>query len=262
MIVCGPGWSGSVEAGKKRRDASLDRLRERNATERWNSLQKMWRPLSEDAPPAAPAESIVPSPEQPTLVEPGAEPVFVAPQTGPAPLPSSPRSLDGKERRQPGSPEPIWVFDEVTEEDPAEQPPIPDGDAGATDQGKSNAAKPRSISTILPYYDYHPEGTPEKDQVVCTPDSSGDQCPMMEKLPYVDYTDRAFADIQVAWEPSNLFANPLYFEDAALERYGHTHNCLVQPFASLGKFGVQLVGLPYQMALHPVHEHRYALGWY
>ena len=41
----------------------------------------------------------------------------------------------------------------------------------------------------------------------------------------------------------NLWYNPLYFEDAPLERYGHTYHHALQPFASVAKFGKQLIGL-------------------
>jgi hypothetical protein len=37
---------------------------------------------------------------------------------------------------------------------------------------------------------------------------------------------------------------------------------LVQPVVSAGKFGLQLVGLPYQMTIDPVHKRTYTLGWY
>lgn len=64
------------------------------------------------------------------------------------------------------------------------------------------------------------------------------------------------------WAPTNFAHNPLYFEDPALERYGHTYHPLIQPFASTGRFATQLVGLPWQMTLHPIHAREYSLGWY
>jgi hypothetical protein len=64
------------------------------------------------------------------------------------------------------------------------------------------------------------------------------------------------------WAPTNFWHYPLYFEDPALERYGHTYHPAIQPFASSGKFFGQLVGLPYQMTLHPVNAREYSLGWY
>lgn len=64
------------------------------------------------------------------------------------------------------------------------------------------------------------------------------------------------------WAPTNLWHYPLYFEDPALERYGHAYHPVVQPFASSGRFIGQLAGLPYQMTLHPIKAHEYTLGWY
>lgn len=73
---------------------------------------------------------------------------------------------------------------------------------------------------------------------------------------------REFPDTMYAWEPSNFYHYPLYFEDPALERYGHTRSPLVQPFASVARFGTQLVFLPYQMTIDPINRPMYALGWY
>ena len=64
------------------------------------------------------------------------------------------------------------------------------------------------------------------------------------------------------WRATDLHYSPLYFEDPALERYGHTYHPLVQPFASVGRFGVQLVGLPYQMTIDPICKKMYSLGYY
>ena len=76
------------------------------------------------------------------------------------------------------------------------------------------------------------------------------------------FKPRAFAENLFAWDASDVFSYPLYFEDKALERYGHTHCCVLQPFASVRRFTGQLLLLPYQMAIKPHHEHRYALGYY
>ncbi len=76
------------------------------------------------------------------------------------------------------------------------------------------------------------------------------------------YEPRQASPVVYQWAPTNLYHYPLYFEDPSLERYGHTYHPLVQPFASSGRFAVQLVGLPYQMALHPMNSKDYALGYY
>lgn len=76
------------------------------------------------------------------------------------------------------------------------------------------------------------------------------------------FQPREFPDTMYAWEASNYYNYPLYFEDAVLERYGHSYHPLVQPFVSVAKFGGQLVFLPYQMTIDPVDRPMYALGWY
>lgn len=125
----------------------------------------------------------------------------------------------------------------------------------------------KPITAIFPYHDYAPERGDPCEYLCPRPEDCPEPkqsrpCPEPVELPQSPFTEWTFADTHLFWAPSNLFHNPLYFEDAPLERYGHTDPHFVQPFVSLGKFGVQLIGLPYQMALHPVHEHVYTLGWY
>lgn len=65
------------------------------------------------------------------------------------------------------------------------------------------------------------------------------------------------------WQPSNLWYHPLYFEDPALERYGHTYESLVlQQVVSTGRFVGQAVTLPYHATLQPPHSREYPLGYY
>ena len=77
-----------------------------------------------------------------------------------------------------------------------------------------------------------------------------------------EYQARQSSPTVYQWAPTNFWHYPLYFQDPSLERYGHTYHPVVQPFASTGLFATQLVGLPYQMTLHPVHSKQYALGYY
>jgi hypothetical protein len=79
---------------------------------------------------------------------------------------------------------------------------------------------------------------------------------------------------------------PLYFQDASLERYGHSaeqffgplgrymsypvddprqsnqRNQLLQPFFSIGLFAAQIALLPYNMVVDPPWEAEYDLGYY
>ena len=47
-----------------------------------------------------------------------------------------------------------------------------------------------------------------------------------------------------------------------MERYGHTYGDHIQPVMSIARFGVQTIGLPYQVAIDPFCYPKYALGWY
>ena len=108
----------------------------------------------------------------------------------------------------------------------------------------------RDISEIRPFIGYalqeiRKSELPERQSVA-------------PRSPYVPPTRQP---IMYHWAASNLYHNPLYFEDPALERYGHTYNKFLQPFASAGRMTAQLVGLPYQMAIDPKNRRRYSLGW-
>ena len=135
--------------------------------------------------------------------------------------------------------------------------------------------KLKKVTDIQPYYDYEPdpeslEGDPCKNlcprpgSPPCPPseESAAPTCPEEVALSQEPYEGRSFPDQVFSWAASNLYHNPLYFEDVPLERYGHTHGDVIQPFVSVGKFGVQLLGLPYAMTIDPVRKKMYTLGWY
>ncbi|MBD3673100.1 MAG: hypothetical protein HUJ26_06195 [Planctomycetaceae bacterium] len=121
----------------------------------------------------------------------------------------------------------------------------------------------RSLSDIRPFYDFE---SPREQTLNLNPEA--------ENTPEKRYpTDLEFGDDALkprlspdrlfAWEASNLFHNPLYFQDPQLERYGHTHGDVIfQPLLSMGRMGVQLVGLPYQTVIDSPHSKQYTLGWY
>ena len=113
----------------------------------------------------------------------------------------------------------------------------------------------RMISSINPYYDRDQDRdirqfALEKGKEINIP---------FNPKPY---EERSFPQIQLAWEASNFCYHPLYFSDPALERYGHTHHPLIQPLASLGRFGTQALFLPYQMVITPPCSYESPLGYY
>lgn len=114
-----------------------------------------------------------------------------------------------------------------------------------------NQKQLRRITTIRPFQDYSPTGRPP---VARKPEELN--------LGGGELTKRVFESQVYHWKPTDLYHFPLYFEDAPLERYGHTHHELVQPFVSAHRFGMQLIGLPYQMTIDPILKKTYTLGWY
>jgi hypothetical protein len=117
----------------------------------------------------------------------------------------------------------------------------------------------RSLSGIQPNYEY--QFRVKEDYLGQTTLIDSTQVPDEAAFPEEGQTERLSADSLFAWEASNLYHNPLYFQDPALERYGHVHPG-VQPFVSLTRFGVQVLGLPYQSVIDSPHTKVYPLGWF
>lgn len=76
------------------------------------------------------------------------------------------------------------------------------------------------------------------------------------------FTPRNFQPTLFTWKATGTCHKPLYFEDVALERYGHTWNPILQPFVSGAHFFVSVPLLPYKMGLNPPGECVYTLGYY
>jgi tetratricopeptide (TPR) repeat protein len=71
----------------------------------------------------------------------------------------------------------------------------------------------------------------------------------LSQAPVVKHTvgySRDWTPLSYSWEAPQLKYNPLYFEDAQLERYGN-EVCILQPFLSGARFYATIPTLPYQM---------------
>lgn len=71
----------------------------------------------------------------------------------------------------------------------------------------------------------------------------------LSQAPVIQHTvgySRDWTPLSYSWEAPQLKYNPLYFEDAQLERYGNEF-CILQPFLSGARFYATLPTLPYQM---------------
>ena len=97
---------------------------------------------------------------------------------------------------------------------------------------------------------------------------------------------RSWSPNRKYWAAAATCHGPLYFQDAALERYGQSaeqalgplgrclsypvddptqsdqRNQILQPFFSIGKFASQIVLLPYNLVVDPPGEAEYDLGYY
>lgn len=234
----------SAAASSPEPPASLEALKNRSPRQRWERLKAQWRKRITSPPPESEANAASP------------ESAGSAPRPVPTDRDGGPRwrlTAQPDDGRAPGFAQP--PADDFPYAEPVRDP-----------------RELKKITEIRPsrFYNPHPDGDPcryvcpRPDHPWCQADPSGTvpNCPEELVLSTEQYKGRAFPDRVFAWEASNLHYNPLYFEDTDLERYGHTYPFLIQPFASVGQFGAQLVGLPYQMTIDPVHERIYPLGYY
>ena len=136
----------------------------------------------------------------------------------------------------------------------AEAPAPAEAVAPASQSQSDPIHRLKSIKDIQPFYDYVPEGAESNTAHTKSPTES--------PLVLQGSLERNHSIIPIYWQASNVAHNPLYFEDSGLERNGHGFSNAVQPFVSVGKFGAQVVALPYSIALDPVWKRETPLGHY
>ena len=90
----------------------------------------------------------------------------------------------------------------------------------------------------------------------------GNDYPCECRLEGPDFQPRRFAGTTFTWKAAGNCHKPLYFEDWQLERYGHSHGGLADPFISAAHFFVTLPVLPYKMGVELPWECVYPLGYY
>ena len=77
-----------------------------------------------------------------------------------------------------------------------------------------------------------------------------------------EYVARAHVPITMTWTASQVCHKPLYFEEIALERYGHTSGPIIQPWLSGAHFFANIAIFPYKVGINPLGECQYDLGYY
>lgn len=218
----------------------LDQLKQRSPRARWDELQQQGprrgaaRPLPPDVDGLslpAPTSDSSEIPMLPDVDELREFDAFSAP----------PRQLPPRVARQP-APVPAREYD-------PEQPlPMPQ-------PAKELPDVIRSLDAIDPYWGF--KGTKQAPEDMANLDME----PKDVSFPEGVYQPRLSPETVFSWEAANIWHNPLYFEDAPLERYGHVANPLLQPFLSVGLFTTQLLGMPYQQTIDSPCRRRYTLGW-
>ncbi len=96
--------------------------------------------------------------------------------------------------------------------------------------------------------------------IAVTGNEGGDfpcECPLTG-----EFDGRRWACTTFTWKASLAVHKPLYFEEVALERYGHSLNPLIGPLWSGVHFFITIPVLPYKMSLEPINECQYVLGYY
>lgn len=162
------------------------------------------------------------------------------------------------------NPEDRSLANEVVPE--AAPDPVPEPESGSRSQPVATQQL-KSIRDIQPFYDYASHGG-DPNAILCPLPINADpkvvygKCPDEQPLTLQGSLERNAGVTPVYWLASNVAHNPLYFEDSGLERSGHTFSDVVQPFVSVGKFGVQVAALPYSIALDPMWKHETPLGHY
>ena len=73
---------------------------------------------------------------------------------------------------------------------------------------------------------------------------------------------RCWCETTYMWKASALCHKPLYFENEALERYGHSWGPCLDPLVSGAHFFTRLPALPYCMGVTAPNECVYAMGHY
>ena len=91
---------------------------------------------------------------------------------------------------------------------------------------------------------------------------AGNDYPCECRLEGETFEPRRFATTMFTWKAAGYCHKPLYFEDWELERYGHSHGPLADPFFSAAHFFITLPVLPYKMGVELPWECVYPLGYY
>jgi hypothetical protein len=241
------GTPGTLDLGDELLAGAGKRL---SAEERWQRMKSRPRVWSTDVEPRREGSSseLPPSPsrfDQLPISGQDGEPAWVVPS---APIQAEPSKGANLAPASAIVPADGPAFPRLAKQDP-EKPKM-------AEKGPARKGGPRAITEINPFQ------TEETDSDIRAFAKERLADYGLESRGQESYAMRLFPTTPLDWEASNFYHYPLYFEDIGLERYGHCYGPVLQPLVSIGKFGVQTIGLPYQMTIDPICCPKYTLGYY
>jgi hypothetical protein len=155
-------------------------------------------------------------------------------------------------RTQPSNPEPI-------KDQLSNNPNVPND---LSPDVLSGSFTPNSVDINVPTHDCKVVGFKPINEISCDikprPGQLPDECPLTSE----PYAGRNFRQTCFQWKASAVCTKGAYFENAQLERYGHSVCPVLEPVISGVKFFTTIPILPYKAGLTPPNECVYTLGHY
>lgn len=276
-VIPAPAVSGQPDSPDTQQVDAIQKLRDRSAKARWDDLHQEWlrarkKRQSEtetepSQPPAAeqPVEGSATEEKPFTAETPRAEPTTV-PRSATTDAVSNDEHVPGKGVTAPRIPS-GRVFLQSQQNDIQ---PLP-GETEAQAKERRRLELEAEEALKVPPAIRDPNAMPKISEIDPNPIDwalpAGRPVPDVDAKRYIKlggtpYIPRTFERYDYHFAATDVYSNPLYFEDPQLERYGHTLPPLIQPIASVARFGGQLVLFPYQVAMKPFAAKIYPLGWY
>ncbi|OHB80081.1 MAG: hypothetical protein A2W31_14665 [Planctomycetes bacterium RBG_16_64_10] len=153
------------------------------------------------------------------------------------------------------------LLDTPTDDDSSNGPPSPAPLEGAT-RGPSETREDPADECRVAERMLHQNRLDKISLDIGLRGKAGDDFPVDCGLGDDPFQPRTWAETLYTWKASALCHKPLYFEEEAVERYGHSKGPFLQPLYSGARFFATLPILPYKMGLEPPCECVYVLGHY
>ncbi len=172
------------------------------------------------------------------------------------------------------APGPAFLPSPGVQPNPVRATPLPDSDL--TPRFRATPVPPSQMEPNVPQFSCAPNqksceedlaalfgNTVDKVRLdISVKGTPGNEFPCECSLGNTKFVERDWNCITYTWKASSLCHKPLYFEEPALERYGHSRGPILDPLVSAAHFFVCVPLLPYEMGVALPDECQYSLGYY